>query len=110
VWTSSYVLWTGGIACWVLALAHWLVDRKRLPALGRAFGVNAIAAYAGSAFMLYALVAAGWLEPLYRVGFADWMTPRWGPCVPSLAYAVSFVAVWWAVVRVLDARRIHFKI
>ncbi|QSX73473.1 DUF1624 domain-containing protein [Lysobacter arenosi] len=110
LWTPSYVLWTGGIACWVLAAVHWLVDRKGLPALGRAFGVNAIAAYAGSAFMLYALVAGGWLEPLYRVGFAHWMTPRWGPYVPSLAFAIAFVAVWWVVVRVLDARRIYFKI
>lgn len=110
LWTPSYVLWTGGIACWVLAVVHWLVDRKGLPALGRAFGVNAIAAYAGSAFMLYALVAGGWLEPLYRVGFADWMTPRFGPFVPSLAFALAFVAVWWVVVRVLDARRIYFKI
>jgi predicted acyltransferase len=110
LWTPSYVLWTGGIACLVLAVVHWLVDRKGLPALGRAFGVNAIAAYAGSAFMLYALVAGGWLEPLYRVGFADWMTPKFGPFVPSLAFAIAFVAVWWVVVRVLDARRIHFKI
>ncbi|UNK49056.1 heparan-alpha-glucosaminide N-acetyltransferase domain-containing protein [Lysobacter sp. S4-A87] len=110
LWTPSYVLWTGGIACWVLAVVHWLVDRQGLPALGRAFGVNAIAAYAGSAFMLYALVAGGWLEPLYRLGFADWMTPRLGPYAPSLAFAIAVVVVWWVVVRVLDARRIYFKI
>lgn len=110
LWTSSYVLWTGGIACWVLALVHWLVDRRGWPALGRAFGVNAIAAYSGSAFMLYALVAGGWLAPVYRHGFADWMTPRFGPYVPSLAFALAFVAIWWLVVRVLDARRIYFKI
>jgi len=60
--------------------------------------------------MLYALAAAGWLEPLYRHAFADWMTPRFGPYLPSLAYALAFVAVWWGVVRWLDARRIYFKI
>lgn len=110
LWTPSYVLWTGGIACWVLAAFHLLIDRRGWPALGRAFGVNAIAAYAGSAFMLYALAAAGWLEPLYRDGFADWMTPRFGPYVPSLAYALCFVGLWWIVMRVLDARRVYFKI
>lgn len=110
LWTSSYVLWTGGIACLVLAGAHVLVDRRGWPAWGRAFGVNAIAAYAGSAFLLYALAASGWLEPLYRVAFADWMTPQWGPTLPSLAYAVAFVALWWGVVRVLDWRRIYFKV
>jgi predicted acyltransferase len=110
LWTSSYVLWTGGAACWLLALCHWLIDRRGLPAWGRAFGVNAIAAYAGSAFLLYALAALGWLAPAYQQGFADWMTPRFGPYVPSLAYAVSFVAIWWVVVRWLDARKIYFKI
>lgn len=110
LWTPSYVLWTGGIACWLLAMLHLLIDKRGWPAWGRAFGVNAIAAYAGSAFMLYALVAAGWLEPLYRQGFADWMTPRFGPYLPSLAFALAFVALWWGVVRWLDARRIYFKV
>jgi predicted acyltransferase len=110
LWTSSYVLWTGGIACLALAGAHVLVDRRGWPAWGRAFGVNAIAAYAGSAFLLYALAASGWLQPLYRAAFADWMTPRWGPTLPSLAYALAFVALWWGVVRVLDWRRIYFKV
>ncbi len=110
LWTPAYVLWTGGIACWVLALFHLGIDRHGWPAWGRAFGVNAIAAYAGSAFLLYALVATGALEPLYQHAFAGWMTPRFGPYVPSLAYALAFVALWWVVVRLLDARRIYFKI
>jgi predicted acyltransferase len=110
LWTPSYVLWTGGAACWLLALCHGLIDRCGLPAWGRAFGMNAIAAYAGSAFLLYALVALGWLAPIYQHGFAGWMTPRFGPYLPSLAYALVFVALWWGVVRWLDMRRIYFKI
>ncbi|ALN59297.1 membrane protein [Lysobacter enzymogenes] len=110
LWTPAYVLWAGGWSCWILALCHVLVDRRGWPPLGRAFGVNAIAAYAGSALLLYLLMALGWLEPLYRHGFADWMTPRFGPYLPSLAFALAFVALWWLVVRALDARRIYFKI
>jgi predicted acyltransferase len=110
LWTPSYVLWTAGAATGLMALAHWLVDVRGLPAWGRTFGVNAIAAYAGSAFLLYALAAVGWLEPIYQHGFAEWMTPRFGPYVPSLAYALVFVALWWSIVRWLDARRIYFKI
>lgn len=110
LWTPAYVLWAGGWSCWILALCHVLIDRKGWPPLGRAFGVNAIAAYAGSALLLYLLMGLGWLEPIYRHGFADWMTPRFGPYLPSLAFALAFVALWWLVVRALDARRIYFKI
>ena len=38
-----------------------LIDRKGLRPWGRSFGVNAIAAYAGSAVMVYAFSALGWM-------------------------------------------------
>jgi predicted acyltransferase len=104
LWTSSYALWTGGWAMLALALAHALVDDRGWPALGRSFGVNAIAAYAGSGVMVYLFAAAGWWEPVYRVGFAGWMTPRFGPYLPSLAFAIAFVAFWWVVVWWMDRR------
>lgn len=110
LWTPAYVLWAGGWSCWILALCHRLIDRAGWPPVGRAFGVNAITAYAGSALMLYLLIGLGWLEPIYRHVFADWMTPRFGPYVPSLAFALAFVALWWGVVKWLDLRRIYFKI
>ena len=110
LWTSSYVLWTGGWAMLALAAAHALVDRRGWPAPGRSFGVNAIAAYAGSALMVYAFAAPGWWEPVYRVGFAGWMTPRFGPYLPSLAFALAFVGFWWLVVRGMDRRGWYIRI
>lgn len=110
LWTSSYVLWTGGWAMLALWLAHRLVDVRGWPAWGRSFGVNAIAAYAGSALMVYVFSAPGWWEAIYRHGFAGWMTPRFGPYVPSLAFAVAFVALWWLIVRWMDRRGWHWKV
>lgn len=104
LWTSSYVVWTGGWAMLVVAVFHAAIDLRGWPAPGRSFGVNAIAAYAGSSLMVYAFAGLGWWEPIYRVGFSDWMTPRFGPYVPSLAFAVVFVAVWWLVVWWMDRR------
>jgi predicted acyltransferase len=109
LWTSSYVLWTGGWALLALGLAHVAVDRHGWPAIGRSFGVNAIAAYAGSWLMVCVLAGLHWMRPLYQHGFA-WMTPSAGPYVPSLAFALTVVALWWAIVAGLDRRRIHFKI
>jgi predicted acyltransferase len=109
LWTSSYVLWSGGWALLALLIAHVLVDRRGWPALGRSFGVNAIAAYAGSWLMVCALVALHWMQPIYHHGFA-WMTPATGPYLPSLAFAAAVVAVWWLIVAALDRRGIHFKV
>ncbi|NCT71416.1 MAG: DUF5009 domain-containing protein [Xanthomonadaceae bacterium] len=110
LWTSSYALFTAGCATLALLLAHVLVDRLGWPAVGRRFGVNAIAAYVGAAVMTYVLLALGWMEPLYRYGFADWMTPRFGSHVPSLAFALAFVGVWWLVVRAMDRRGWYVKV
>ena len=110
LWTSSYVLWTGGWAMLALLLAHALVDRCGWPALGRAFGVNAIAAYAGSAALVYVGAGLGGWEPLYRYGFAGWMTPRFGPFVPSLAFALAFTGFWWGAVRWMYRRGWHLKL
>ncbi|MBC7990101.1 MAG: DUF5009 domain-containing protein [Luteimonas sp.] len=104
LWTSSYVLWSGGWALLALVACHIAIDLRGWPALGRRFGVNAIAAYAGSALMTYVLAALDWWEPIYRVGFASWMTPHSGPYLPSLLFAVAFVLFWWLVVWWMDRR------
>jgi predicted acyltransferase len=110
LWTPSYAVWTAGWATLALWAASVLIDRRGMPAPGRRFGVNAIAAYAGSAVMAYGLAALGWWEPAYRVGFADWMTPLFGPYLPSLAFAVGFVSFWWIVVWWMDRRGWYVKL
>jgi predicted acyltransferase len=110
LWTPSYVLWTGGWSLWALAAAHGLIDRRGWPALGRSFGVNAIAAYAGSGLMVYLLIGLGVAPLIYAHVFAGWMTPVFGPYVPSAAYGLAFVGVWWLIVRWMDRRRIYIKV
>jgi predicted acyltransferase len=109
LWSSSYVLWTGGWALLAAALLHELIDRRGWPAIGRRFGVNAIAVYAGAWLMECALDALRWKEPLYAGGFG-WVEARFGASGASLAYAIAFVALWWVVAAVLDRRRIYVKI
>ena len=110
LWTSSYVLWTAGFAMLALLSCHVLIDRRHWPALGRRFGINAIAAYVGSSAMVYVCIALHAWEPMYRIGFAGWMTPRFGPYLPSLAFALAFVAFWWLVVYAMDRCRWYVKI
>jgi predicted acyltransferase len=110
LWTPSFVLWTTGWATLALLAFHGLVDRRGWPALGRRFGVNAIAAYAGSELMQILLPALGWQKPIYQYAFAGWMMPWFGPWIPSLAFAVVFVALWWLIVYAMDRRGVHLKL
>ena len=106
LWTPSFVALTGGIAALALLGAHVLVDRHRAPACGRCFGVNSITAYLGSSVLALGLIASGAWAHL-NGWLAGWMQD---PAQASLACALLFVALWWALVRALDARGIHVRI
>jgi len=110
LWTPSFALFCAGLTALVLLAAHILIDRHGLPALGRRFGVNAIAAYAGSELMQIVLPAFGWQQPIYDHLFANWITPLAGPYVASVAYAIAFVLFWWLVVYAMDRRKVYLKL
>lgn len=110
LWTPSFVLWTAGWAALALSTCHALVDRWGWPPVGRRFGMNAIAAYAGSELMQIALSGLGIQERLYQRAFAGWIAPMAGPYVASLAWALAFVALWWLIVYAMDRRGIYLKL
>jgi len=115
LWTSSYVMFTAGLAITGLALLYWVVDVKRLggrwmrPIL--VFGTNAIAAY------FFAEVVA---HTLYRISFhgtslQEFIYSRvFAPVASapnaSLLYAIAFVAVCCVAMSVLYRKRIFIKI
>jgi len=122
LWTSSYVLFAGGLSLLLLALSVWLVDmtseqegKPRKPWFFTpllVFGTNAIAAY-----VLSELLAAGISsirldsglnvsQAIYR--FIAGIVPD--PAFASLLYSLGFVAVCWIVIYVLYRRKIFIKI
>jgi predicted acyltransferase len=95
LWTSSFVLWTGGLGMLAIALAHRLIDVQDWPPLGRAMGVNAITAYAGSWLASCALAYSGVMGPLYEHVFRAPLAPVFGPEFASMTFAACFTAVFW---------------
>jgi predicted acyltransferase len=118
LWTSSYVLFSAGIACLTLALLYLLIDiqgRRRWARPFVVFGTNAITAYWLSslvAIVLLWIVVAGPGEPmvlqayLYETLFASWLAPA----NASLAYAVTYVLLWLGLLTILYRRRIFIRI
>lgn len=109
LWTPSFVLWTGGLAALALAAAHGWVDRLGHRPWGRAFGRNAIGAYAGAWLCTVVLAATGWMAPLYRTVFGP-VGAMLGPYAQSLSFALAFVAAWAVVVWALDKRGWYWKV
>jgi predicted acyltransferase len=120
LWTSSYVLFTGGSALIGLALCYWLLDIKQwrgrwtMPTL--VLGTNAIAAYVFSELLAKALEAGhvhlssgqilSWQQFIYQRFFA----PLANPAMASLLYALVYVLVCWLVSWTLYRKRIFIKI
>lgn len=109
LWTPSFALWTGGLAAVALAAAYGWVDRLGQHALGRAFGLNAIGAYAGAWVCTLLLAKTGWMAWLYPTVFGP-VGARFGLQAQSLAFAAAFVAVWALIVWVLHRLRWYWKI
>jgi predicted acyltransferase len=120
LWTGSYVLFSAGIACLILALLYWLVDTKARRSWTRpflVFGTNAITAYWLSS--LLAIVLDWVLIPgpsdsealvlktyLYERLFASWLAP----IDASLAYAITYALLWLGLLSLLYRRRIFIRI
>jgi predicted acyltransferase len=119
LWTSSYVLFTAGMAAVALGTVMWVVDAHRVVRWTRpfvAFGVNPTIAFVGSgvlARIIYSIVKVeygGATVPLqaaiYQSLFAGWLAPR----NASLAFALAYVLLFWVVLRALHERNIVFKV
>jgi predicted acyltransferase len=116
LWTSSYVIFTAGLALLCLALCYWVADVKQLRGLWTrpllVFGMNAIAAYGFAEAISHLLdhmhTGAGlsWQELVYHNMFV----PLASPANASLLYALAYVLMCWAAMSVLYRKDIFLKI
>src|ERR1700677_347154 len=116
LWTSSYVIFTAGLALLCLALCYWIADVKKWLSLWTkpllVFGTNAIAAYvfggAISALLDHFQTVGGmsWQESIYENTFV----PLANPANASLLYASAYVLVCWVGMWLLYRKGIFLKI
>jgi predicted acyltransferase len=118
MWTNSYVLFTAGASCLLLALCWWLIEMRGWHAWTRPFlwlGSNAILAYALSTFfakegLIFKVAdgtkAVGVQTWIYRHWFAPWAEAK----NASLAFAICYLAVWTLVAWWFYRKRIFVKV
>jgi len=119
LWTSSYVLFTAGMAAVSLATIMWLVEHYNVRWWTKPFvifGVNPIVAFVGSGVMarlIYTLWKVDYQgksqsiqSVIYQALFLPWLPPR----VASLAFALTFVLFWLGILTVMYRRNIILKV
>lgn len=119
LWTSSYVVYTSGLALCFLGFCYWLIDIKEYKKWTKPFvifGVNALALFVGSGLMAKTLGlikfagADGKTISLQKWIFDSVFLPFAAPINASLLYAIGFILFWLFLMWLLYRKRIYIKI
>jgi predicted acyltransferase len=118
LWTSSYVLFTGGLALLCFALCYWVIDVQGYRRFTKPFivyGVNAI-----TVFVVSGLVARSMNRIMVNYQgrktsssnaiYQSLFVPHLAPLNASLAWAIGYVLVWMIVLWAMYNKRIFIKI
>ncbi len=124
LWTSSYVIYTAGLALLIFGFCYWLIDVKGYSKWTKPFvvyGTNAITVFVASGLMakLMGMIrwqigttaegdpiqtsVSGWLyKNIFLSVFTDYNA--------SLAFALTYVVFWGAIVWWMHNKKIFIKI
>jgi predicted acyltransferase len=119
LWTSSFVLYTGGLATIGLTLLYWVTDvqgYRRFTKPFVIFGVNAITVYTLSGIiprvlgMIQFKNAAGQLQNLHEYLYDTFFTPYFSPINASLAGGLTYVLIWFVILWLMYRKNIIIKV
>lgn len=119
LWTSSYVLYTSGLATALLTGFYWLIDVKQIQRWSQPllwYGVNALAVFVASGLLTKILIGikvttheglerSVW-NYLHESFFTSWLSP----VNASLAFAFMWVVFFGILLFVLYRKKIIIKV
>ena len=126
IWTSSYVVYTSGLAILILATMVYAIEVRKLKGwftrFFDVFGKNALFIFAFSSFLPKILWLIRWPDHLNEQGKTVYLDPwHWWyekvckliPGAPengSLAFALTIIILFWAICYWLDKKKIYIKV
>ncbi|MBK9567817.1 MAG: hypothetical protein IPO37_22445 [Saprospiraceae bacterium] len=114
IWSSSYVLFAGGLAMLFLALMIWVIDIhgfQKWTYVFKAFGQNPLISYALSGlFVKTMLLIKIGDQKLYGWLYSTVFQPVFGDYFGSFMFAISFVMLIWVFAFILDRKGIIVKV
>lgn len=119
LWTSSYVLYAGGLASVGLALCFWLIDvqgYKKITTPFVVYGVNAITVFflAGLMPRVLNLIKInntdGTKTALLEKFYTTFYTPYFSPVNASLVWAITYVLGFYVLLYIMYKKNIIIKV
>lgn len=119
LWTSSYAIYTSGLALCFLGFCFWIIDVKGYTKWSypfRVFGMNALALFVFSGFLSKFLIlikidgGEGKSISLQSYIFKSVYLSIASPINASLFYALSYLLLWYGLMWILYKRKIFIKI
>jgi len=120
LWTSSYVVYTSGLALLTLGFCYWLIDIKGYKKWAWpfvVFGANALALFVFSGIMARLLGMIRFAGPeegkfvtLQQVIFNNVFLSWASPINASLAFAICFILLWLFLMWLLYRKGIFLKV
>jgi predicted acyltransferase len=119
LWTSSYVVFTAGMALNVFGMCYWLADVKQITWWTKPFvvyGMNAITVYVLSGVVGILMSRISWVNELGdKVSVKSFLyntffTPFFSPINASLAWALVYVLFWLGVMWIFYKKKIFLKV
>lgn len=118
LWTSSYVLFTAGLALHFFAMCYWLIDIKKIDWWIKPFviyGTNAITVYTlswigGTFLRRIKFDFYGTETSLRNFLYDNLFKPFLSPINASLAWAIFYVLFWLGIMWIFYKKKIFLKI
>ncbi|MEO6038207.1 MAG: heparan-alpha-glucosaminide N-acetyltransferase domain-containing protein [Saprospiraceae bacterium] len=115
LWTSSFVLYAGGISMVLLAASIWLIEVRGWrngTGFFLAFGANSLFAYVFSEVLILIFQNIRWGEDMnaQKWIYATVFEPIEGAEFSSFLFSLSYLLVCWLVCRWLYVRQIFIKL
>lgn len=114
LWTSSFVLWTGGLALICFGLMYFIIDikeKKKWAKVGSIYGKNAITAYALSGMLTVIFYGDLFTNlPLNAIGMSLFHSLGLPHKMASLIYAIIYSFIIFIPIYVMHRKKIFIKL
>ncbi len=119
LWTSSYVVFTAGMALNVFAMCYWLADIKQVTWWTKPFvvyGTNAITVYVLSGLVGVMMSRISWTNAagdsvsVKSFLYDSFFVPFFSPINASLAWALFYVLFWLGIMWIFYKKKIFLKV